>query len=655
MGTVHKEVPTEKELGLRSPVQSKTLCNFRYIIKPTAYNKSSSGASPCRGCAKAGKEISSQALPETVWRDQNNIITTARHDAYFRDKHVFHPSTSSQLSLAHALVWQSFCIASAMPRPPVKRRRQNSYTQQNLKRSPLPDPSPARKALEQKLAHKALGKRPKESDDSDELVTTRTSGRGRPRQEIYASGAVAKGDKPGGWPTKEQRISSIRDDTAEILSQRSRSVSRANSSASTQSTSAPSHQEIEPGNPFSASIPVPNLQKRKGSQAKPLFNGVSHTTQADVSVLGRIKPRKRQASILQLIENDDNQNSSIIDSDDEALFDPDGVSTPLPNGRKTTPALIAGNLGSLKRKRNVELSESAHVRSSSPSAPVAAQQVHLFSRTQQKKLSTTALAQGDKEIMAPPESSDEDDEATTNTARQAATKAPRRPLAPSTQQLQSLMPSKKQQQKSLRQRSARSEFEVPADSTENSVDEKAENEQDYSAFLPAKSRKAQKRPATRGKSTVGRGTKTGNKLQDKSKSTRSTSYTPSPAQIRAPLPLSSTKSGTQAKSPSKQDSAMRDKSTNIGSAVVKPTRGAKKRYGGSRNRTAGKENQPLPLLENTPGSDDAAEVGTIPSREDVADVADVKTWKRKWADIDDFDLEFEEVSVSTHGSSPNAR
>jgi len=61
--------------------------------------------------------------------------------------------------------------------------------------------------MEQKLAHKSVGQRPADGDDNDRLVIKGNGRRGRnvPRQEIYASGAVGAGNKPGAQPSSREK------------------------------------------------------------------------------------------------------------------------------------------------------------------------------------------------------------------------------------------------------------------------------------------------------------------------------------------------------------------------------------------------------------------------------------------------------------------
>ncbi|KAK5948901.1 hypothetical protein OHC33_009987 [Knufia fluminis] len=583
-----------------------------------------------------------------------------------------------------------------MPRPPLKKRRQNSFTLKSprKRRVVIPDQTQARQQHEKKLLQKPIGKRPDNSDDSDNIVTTDRTGRYRKRQEIYASGAVAKGDTPGAYPSKSQRTRTIREQTEEVLSQRSRSASRANSVASARSTPAAqsgSEKENASNKTATNAGSATSAKKRKLDEVNAKPNGVSNTPQAEVSVLGKIKPRKRQASILQLIENDNND--STINTDDEAEFLPDEVSTPVNERQPAASSPQVSGSSSLKRKRVSGPPEPATTaRSSSSLTPVPPQptsnpfrlpqdQLPKPTRSQQKVLNKKQRDQDD--IMAPPESSDDESDAEVPVqAQPSSSKKQRKPLAPSTEQLQDLMPSKKLKSRIRQQHQQQSEFEIPDDSPQEDV---SEEENDHSAFLPSRSRKSQKRPQTKGKTNHTAKKQTGNgartktninantntKMKEPSKSTRNTSYTPSPARLRTPRPLSSTtKSGTQAKSPSKQDTttntatgtstAMREKSANTPLAAKSRNGKQKQQYGGSRLRGAGKENQVASLLDEASGGEmDVDTVGPQKNRNrnkaEQAATAEVKAWNKKWGDIDDFALEFEENTASTRSDSPMAR
>ena len=108
-----------------------------------------------------------------------------------------------------------------MPRAPLRRRplSRNGQTPRSPRFKKIPNSGPARAELAKKLANKPVGPRPTDSDDSDRLVVKGNGRRGRyvAKQEIYASGAVGAGDKPGNYPTRVQRRKSLTDATREIL------------------------------------------------------------------------------------------------------------------------------------------------------------------------------------------------------------------------------------------------------------------------------------------------------------------------------------------------------------------------------------------------------------------------------------------------------
>lgn len=558
-----------------------------------------------------------------------------------------------------------------MPRPAIKRRKQNSFSKSSPRRHRgPPDASAHREYLQKKLANVKVGSKPENSDDSDGIVTNRP-GRNRRAIEIYASGGVAKGDKPGAFPTRSQRTRSLRGDTEEILSQRSRSTSRAPSVTSTPSAQAPSTLQKETADANDTT----SRKRQRTTKTEANANGAlsKSNTQAETSVLGVIKPRKRQNSILETLGvGYDNlgPDSSAIHSDEEERFLPDEVSTPAQLSRNGLPSDAVKTTSSLKRKRGEAVaSQQAPARPSSPLSSLNSQQqspedaqpeIPRPSRSQQRKLSTTRRASKTfNDIMAPPESSDSED--SSDEHEQLPVQSPKLrkqdPVVPSTRQLQNLMPTK--QEKPISAFQPQDEFDIRVDSTSSSEEEQEE----HSTFSPARTRRAQRngtnqpKTKTKGKENtkkaVANGRKENGKIKVGTKSTRNTSYTPSPVRLRTPLPLSSSKArGSEAKSPSKQDTIMRDKTANTPLAT-RSTRSTKKRYGGSRRREVGKENQPI-LLSDVASASDSSSVDKerLKAARRQANGPEIKAWKKQWADIDDFELEFEEVPVSTRSSSP---
>jgi len=558
----------------------------------------------------------------------------------------------------------------------------------------VPDPAQVRQHLEKTVASKAIGKKVGDSDDSDNLVIGRPTGRNRKRQDLYASGGVAKGDKPGAYPTRAQRARNIREDTEEVLRRRSRSAS---CGASRRSTSAPATalspngKESAKGKAGETAVRTTDSSKKKNNArgVEETANSVSHTPQAENSVLGRIKPRKRQASLLRLIEQDGNDDSTLL-SRDEAEFLPDVVSSPVAEKRSAPPT---GS--SLKRKRGPEIPDyMQNGQLTSPSNAVEQQQSSVLrsspeiphpTRSQKRKLSTNDTrprALEEDSVMAMPESSDSEASVDDNEQPQrpiSPNTRRKQPLAPSTQQLQSLMPSKRH--KLIRQRQAKDAFDIPEDSQPAS-DAVSDDDHEHSTFLPARNRKLQNKVPTKSRIGQSSNKSTGTKekkrpnVKDKTKSTNkttTTAFTPSPVRVRTPIPLSSSTKrntrNTQAKSPSKQGATvMRDKTTNAVNTPLAAGNGkGKKQYGGSRLRTIGKENQVIASSDGLSGNIGLDNRDTIevnknaksPSKtaklNGYADAPEIKAWKKKWADIDDFEMEFEEVSMSTRSSSPMAR
>ncbi|RMZ82670.1 hypothetical protein DV738_g1441, partial [Chaetothyriales sp. CBS 135597] len=189
-----------------------------------------------------------------------------------------------------------------MPRPPVRAQRRGR---------PLSDNN-TRDQLARKLADKPVGTRPEDSDDSDRLVTKGRGGgrRGRSntRQEIYASGGVGAGDKPGAHPTRAQRL---------------KSMARALNSPRPRSVSVASRQ------------PVGGLINAHSSEPA-TTNGVVSTPSRDASILDGFKPRKRQPSILRTTALD----SSTLDLSNDSFALPDDESTPAQVPAPERPAKI---------------------------------------------------------------------------------------------------------------------------------------------------------------------------------------------------------------------------------------------------------------------------------------------------------------------------
>ena len=343
-----------------------------------------------------------------------------------------------------------------MPRPPVKRSKLNKPSQaaKGVANYPLSSsPAARRRQLEEQLAHKDVGRVPNDSDDSDELVIKSRNPRNRrgvPRQEIYGSGGVAQGDKTAAHKspsTKRQRMSP-------------KTLFRAEVPLSGDRKDTPlKYRGLGPINRLSTTqSPSPSVLK----SVNPLGVRNQETPSADASILGPLKLRKRQPSILRLIDGPD---SSTLDLDLEDFL-PDDESTPLNVSRKRKlslspktplPAQSQPQAGAVE----VGTGNSTNTEPDLPPAPSSA----ISERR-------TPHPEPDDEIMAPPQSSSSNPspvKATTTFTIKDKTNArkAKETKSISTTALQALMPARRQQ-RARRDRAAKaaSEFDIPEDSSD---------------------------------------------------------------------------------------------------------------------------------------------------------------------------------------------
>ncbi|KIY03211.1 uncharacterized protein Z520_01678 [Fonsecaea multimorphosa CBS 102226] len=574
-----------------------------------------------------------------------------------------------------------------MPRAPLRRRQLN-------RNGPVPrgaskiNSSPAEVELEKKLASKPIGPRPNDSDDSDRLVVKGNGRRGRnvPRQEIYASGAVAAGDKPGNYPTRAQRRKNMSKATQEIIGTGQQEMREEDGSIP---VNKQLHQ-LKPRSPTMNGV----LKNATGTNQVPattispavkpsILRPIQPTPAREDSILGTLKPRRRQPSILQNLDQD----SSSFDLDEEEEFLPDDESTPFDvsklSNKPTTPAPASPRLLSSSRKRKIS--------SSNPLEPVGIKSVEESSRIihspeatpepSLRALPVSALRESGRrqrenvrdevDIMALPQSSSSPAPSPVKGKVPASTKSTKHPLklAPvmTTKELQThLMPTKRRRTERERKQT-RSNFDIAADVD---LSESEGSEQDVSNFLPSKKGKKTQRKGpltkagqTRPKAKSGKA----EKLHDVATSTksRSKSSTNHLITITSPILRPST-SNRETKSPSQH-------STNISSNFnTKSQAGRPKPYGGFPHKGRGtaywqdKENRCSHQAEEPSHPSGArAESTSIMSEtgeELVAGGRKVQNrsttiGKSKWAEIDAWDMDFEDVEVMTGSgsSSPTRR
>jgi hypothetical protein len=447
-----------------------------------------------------------------------------------------------------------------MPRPPVKRSKLNIPNQaaKRAANNPLSSsPAARRRQLQEQLASKDVGRIPNDSDDSDLLVVKSRNSRNRrgvARQEIYGSGGVAQGDKVAAHkspshkrqrlsskevPKPEARLNGIRK-SAPLKSGALKPINRLSNSQliPTSIIKAPANAEPSALGPASLKI------TRVGSQETPA---------AERSILGPLKIRKRQPSILRLIDGPD---SSILDQDLEDFL-PDDESTPL----------------NASRKRKL----STPPRAPSPALPTSSQHDDPTntepdlppppsSTVSQRRQPLTEI---DSDTMAPPRSSSSapspiPTNAPSPAKNKANTRKAKQPRSLSTTALQALMPARRQQ-RTRRDRVAkdRSEFDIPEDSSDpqNDTAENHTGEESYiasprptkSGRKPSQPKKLQKKnpPAVRKPNTkIGPAEKggRGGSISSRGKSRKPSTHSSPPSKSRA-LPAAKTSSLMQQSEP----------------------------------------------------------------------------------------------------------
>lgn len=615
-----------------------------------------------------------------------------------------------------------------MPRPGFKRHRSGSKSpKERVVKKDSSSPAVRLQQLERRLAHKAVGERPIDSDDSDKLVTRSTN---RPRRngtmrEVYASGAVAKGDKPGAYPTRAQRLQHLARDTKQVIKENmQRRSSSATKSASPASAKSPLNVVQTNDKPDREAN---NSTGRSATRSPPNASvAIQQTPGAETSILGTLKPRRRQASILHMIENND---ESTINPEDEEQFLPDDESTPLRTNKPVTPSSTKDLASSSTRKRKLrsgepaqpvnsvskareEVSRSSLVPDSRPQSSESSLPLQSETEQPRRKRSRPSgqTVQDEDDIMAPPQSSSPEP-SPERSIEPITTKAEKsKPSAPTTKDLQSLMPSKRRQ--GTRERTKVNEFDIPEDTSSDVAG-------DDSTFNPRKRLARKKEPTPRPKSSSSATGKSSTRAKSKPSSNQNTSTTPAtprPSTIRTPLPLTRSvnaenrklrspliqttkekqtpKQTSKSKSLDQTPSAKKGKQSG-GSSLqsTKPVQStrttrrtrrteaiedqenqdstARNQVSSTRGGTTPNENEVVQTIEQdendsnveidletdgqSPDDDDDVLRTPVGRGMDKGKLKQGSQWANKWADIDNWSLEYEEVSISTRSSSPGKR
>lgn len=534
-----------------------------------------------------------------------------------------------------------------MPRGPRRRMRKAGPISPKQPQA-SPHSVAHRKELTQALSSKRLAQPLQDSDDSDRLVVkgpgSRTGGY-LSKIEIYASGGVGSGDKPGSHPTRAQRRKQM---TLAMQSQQRTEAKLTTSPKTSQPNQTESTEKPE-------SIVRPTTTA-PSSTARP--NTAQPTPSRDNSILDGIRPRRRQHSILRAPEAED----SGLGPTDDSFALPDDESTPI-NAAKAKTANVTTPLtsklpSSTSRKR--KLGSLEPVESPHQAKPVARSIPTPESNLPPQPLSSPRASgqrqrpkadDEDDSIMAHPMSSSSANSPskTKPSLSSKPRKSPQQPTAVLTQQLQALMPLKRR--KTARNKtSAHPEFDIPEDS-DSPFHHISEPDHD-SSFLSTRRKARKLRPREKDKDHVDSrtGTTKSKHKKGKSKTAQTTSKAKSNTSTRLTLSRSAGNQGTKSPSQHSTTTRARSLSSDPNGANVAGSSSRARRSGGS----------PLKLsmadIEEKENFGEVGETNDIPvARGDSNSPLSPKKARSKWDEIDAWDMDFEVVEVWERSSEKDAR
>ncbi|KKY14584.1 hypothetical protein UCRPC4_g06713 [Phaeomoniella chlamydospora] len=532
-----------------------------------------------------------------------------------------------------------------------------------------------REQVQKQLASKPLGKTLNNSDDSDDLVVAAPGSRNRKgvaRREIYGSGGLGDGDTPQAYKraqAEKSKASLARSPSATSSATR-RVVSVAKATRVDHATSSPL-TSMPTSTPPKSILRKPSGTFSRGNSLEP-NNGVKATSQCTPGPakgsFSDLKPRKRQPSLLAGLRQDTtNLGDSTFDATGLDEFDdilPNDESTPLNAGKisaegRTSISLSQPSTSIAGRKRKITTPNgetASHVGSTRKRLSTERQlSPSPLINTQSRSPSLPRMrervpAEHDDEIYAPPQSSSSpvritaDSPRPRNVAMQNSPKLqeksrPTRRQRPSgqskitTEALQALLPSRKQSKKFA----SGNEFDIPSDSSQGPR-KRAVDEENEESFIPAqKLRKARSgKDASRGLvKSGGRITKGPMKQATSQGANRKVRKGPSPVKA---TPLQDASKRSAAKSSQQQEKA-------------------KVTYSSRRLDISAedKENQPYGIFSGSSLLHTARRNGSPKTKDLVIDLSISGAERKKWADIDAFSLDFEEVSSENLGGSSPLR
>lgn len=560
-----------------------------------------------------------------------------------------------------------------MPRPKIGRARtaNNRGRPQRVAKNVR---SVTREEVQQQLAKKKIGPVLSNSDDSDELVVAEVGLRNRrsiPRKEVYGSGGLGPGDKPSAHK-KVQAAAKRKLIAAKGSSQASPiAIPKTTTSNAANVPNATMSQLTSRTTPLKPILKSPSVTSQAGSVAQNNSSSARpQNTPLERSFLAGLKPRPRQPSLLAgLKQNATNQDETELNIADLDEFDdlvPNDESTPLNSDksraggvsslssqssstvagrkRKITPVGLAvqpgdgartrtiSQLASPTGKRSIETNEFSTSRDS-PALP--------------RIMDQQGVDYDDDSINAPPQSS-----SSPVSSPMKAVEAPRvQPPSPkqkptrnktkaeaskmSTEALQALLPSRRGQEKA-KLHTRGDQFDIPSDSSQEAQPTAIDQDEDELSYLPVK----RQRKSTLKKAPV---QKTAAKKSKGGKKQASGKDREAGETRKGPTPIKAT--------PLKDVSTRAAAKTSLQQGKQKVTYSSH-----HQDMSEGdKENQPFDTSDafSSPANleVDGSENGAAP----VNALRGSELERKKWAAIDAFDLDFEDMSPDGLASSSPTR
>ncbi|KAK2762768.1 hypothetical protein FQN54_000942 [Arachnomyces sp. PD_36] len=563
-----------------------------------------------------------------------------------------------------------------MPRPPAKRGRGRP-----AQKGPSKPAGRVAKPTRENIRRDSANNTHSNSDDSDGLVVSSSRSRSRPRRDVFMSGGLGKGDVKDAHKRTPKRneppspsANRSRADSTVASSQHQRAKSQTTPTANNAPADSSRLATATGNRPRGFSSTLSLAGKRPDMNAK-----VPGTPGFESSMLSNFKRRPRQPSILQMMQDGEDGSSDFDDDDFLGKFSPEDESTPLNRTRgksivpntQSSPSQLPSSADSRKRKHSeiqVPRTQSEAVEDSSEGSPAPSDDEIEMSEDDSLPLpprsETPATPEIFSQTLAPPMSSspvsspkqtmvenDADSHAAKRSRTQKVSKKTKPSTTVSTAALQeNLLPKRRQRRQQPRRFDKATDFDMPDDDSVDEQDgrpEGAASDEDELSYLPTrrprKKALAESTNIANGKGKAKKGDK-GSKTRKNGKGNPSNGI--STNKLGSVAPQIATSESSAAKT--SQESQPRERAT----------------YS-SRTRRAvaegNKENQPSAIssLSSSPTASDGdtfnANAGLPPVTNPTTSSflsKELELQAKKFAEIDMWSMDFEDVTASAVQSSP---